>query len=134
MSHPIHLVRRFENRVASGHYREHGDRAAEHYRARPNVDPYERIGQLTSTKKKLSDKLALIRDIVGRAVGVLDLSDDDALSVLVGWAAVEYLKHDQVDPRGHVSIRTQWPVARGQSRAELVTTYEGDEWNIAKED
>jgi hypothetical protein len=93
MSHPIHLVRRFENRVASGHYRGEGEKAANHYRARTEIDPYERIGQLTSTKKKLSDKLALVRDIVGRAVGCVDISDDDALSILVGWAAENYHRY-----------------------------------------
>lgn len=98
MTHPIHLVRRFENRVASGHYRAEGRKAADHYRKRPEIDPYQRIGELTGTKKKLSDKLALIRDIVGRGVGVLDLSDDDALSILVGWAAENYRRHsDEVE-------------------------------------
>jgi hypothetical protein len=93
MTHPIHLVRRFENRVASGHYRAEGQKAAEHYRKRPNIDPYQRIGELTGTKKKLSDKLALVRDIVGRAVGIMEISDDDALSILVGWAAESYRRY-----------------------------------------
>jgi len=88
MSHPINLVHRYENRVKSGHYRAIGAEAARHYKEDlPEVDPYDRLGQVYATKVRLSVKLALIRDIVGQAVGVSDLSDIDAISVLVGWAA-----------------------------------------------
>lgn len=90
MSHPIHLVRRYENRVKSGHYRAIGEEAARHYKEDlPEVDPYDRLGQVYATKVRLSDKLALIKEIVGQATGVADISDDDALSILVGWAAAE---------------------------------------------
>lgn len=120
MSHPIHLVRRFENRVASGHYREHGEEAARHYRQRTHIDPYDRIGQLTATKKKLSDKLALVRDIVSRAVGVPDLSDDDALSILVGWAAENYRRYPDAFRES-----IDW---------DEITTMEGTPWQSPSED
>jgi molybdopterin converting factor small subunit len=91
MSHPFTLIRRFQERVDSGHYRRIGQVAADKYREELTmVDPYERLAQVYSTKARLSDKLALIGQIVASAVGADDtLSDDDVLSVLAAWAVVD---------------------------------------------
>lgn len=89
--HPIHLVRRFLEKVENGHYREIGLRAADKYRHElSDVDPYDRLAQVYATKVRLGDKLALINALVARAIGsTSDLSDDEAMSILVGWATIE---------------------------------------------
>ena len=90
MAHPIHLVRRYQQKVDTGHYKTIGKTAAAKYRdVLTNVDPYKRMGQIYATKARLADKLALISAIISTAIDVNDLTDDDALAILIGWAAAE---------------------------------------------
>jgi hypothetical protein len=93
--HPITLIRRHNEAVESGHYKRIGKEAADKWRTQLHeVDPYDRIAQLVATKVRLADKLAMIRDIVGRAVGAPDnISDDDALAILAAWSSVEFRKY-----------------------------------------
>jgi hypothetical protein len=108
-AHPIFLVRRYMEKVESGHYRDIGKQAADAYRTRlTQVDPYERLGQLVATKVRLADKVTLINSLVGWATG-LDgqLSDEGALSILVGWATAEgtrWVDRPTIHPRRNVDL------------------------------
>ncbi len=98
--HPIHLVRRFHDRVDAGEFRAIGESAAWKYRTDlSEVDPYERLAQLYATKARLIDKLALYNALIARAIGEQTISDEEALAVLVGWATIEGKRwlHREVD-------------------------------------
>ncbi len=96
MTHPLYLVKRHQQKVESGHYKAIAKEVEDTYRNADwaeHIDPYERLGQVYATKARLSDRLGLIQALVARATGVADnLSDDDAMAILVGWAAMGYRK------------------------------------------
>lgn len=101
MRHPFTLIQSFQAEVASGRYKRAGQVAAEKYRnVLTNVDPYERLAQVYATKVRLTDKLALVNALVSRAVGAsnITLSDDDVLTVLAAWAALEQRRYGSEDP------------------------------------
>lgn len=97
MRHPVTLIRHYENDVQNGKYHTIGRAEGGKWIERgPNFSSdYEytqalikRIAELTATKARLIDKIALYKTIIARGIGEDDgtISDDDALMILSGWA------------------------------------------------